>query len=54
MSKKIKWKLMGFAKRTGGWDIWLGKKLGMSFDCDPFNRGEHWHSKNFVIYRHEY
>lgn len=29
------WKMMGFAKRTGGWDIWLGKKMNLDYDIFP-------------------
>jgi hypothetical protein len=57
MSKipKYKWKLMSMAKRTGGWDIWLGKKWGWELDDDLFSK-PHWHFNHypFVVYRDEY
>lgn len=48
---------MSLAKRTGGWDIWLGKKWGWDLDDEPpIGLNVHWHFKHapFVKYRHEY
>lgn len=46
---------MSMAKRTGGWDIWLGKKWGWELDDDLFSK-PHWHFNHypFVVYRDEY
>ena len=54
--QKIKWTLMKLAKRTGGWDIWLGKKFGWDFDEGGFGLDPHWQFKKkpFVVYRGEY
>jgi len=58
LAPKWKWNLMKLAKRTGGWDTWLGKKFGWDFDEDEegMGGGFHWHFENapFIVYRYEY
>ena len=54
---KWRWKLMSVAKRTGGWDLWLGKRWGWDLDDDPPPFGEiHWHLENYpwIVNRSEY
>lgn len=53
-----RWWIMFIAKRTGGWDIWLGNRFGWDYDDDrgSFLKKPHWHINipPYVVYRNEY